>query len=665
MKKIAYDVPIALMLYFLAAGCAVAQDAFFAGFDWASAKIHARNLPHPRSFPAGTETRAVFEAANAGERSKGFAALMARLDRGPISPSAAQLIRSTRSAATADAKATVILVVKNAVLADANLAQEAGFAALVTGATKYRLGAMQVMRALADLDPRAETSVAKEDLSAMLILRTLALGIDWFYSYWTPEERQVLTRAIIVRMEDFATKLVRGPSPLEKNPLVSHDNEVLAGLAETAVILLGELPLADQWFDEFVPLYARLLTPFGGADGGYANGTAYASWDVGEYSLRQWDTLRRAIGLDLTQKTWAQNFGRYLAYFLPPGTPVGLFGNGTEVSMPETWARYAKAYATRVPTPLNRWYARQWFQEDPSRLELLTGPLAPISDAPYPTGTPDAAYFPSIGWVAMHSSLQDRGRTSMYFKSSPYGSVSHSHADQNSFVLNAGGRQLLVASGYYDYFGSRHHFGWTTRTIAQNAITFDQGLGQDNPAKPWGDAAAKGSITAFSTSSSVDLAVGDATAAYRGQLKQATRGVVYLRPNVFVVFDKLESVQPRIWEWNLHALNRMEQLAAGSLAINSAEQKACVHLQSNTPTSFSQTDTFTVPPIRTQTDPRPNQWHGQFVSSAATTRFWAVAVIEVGCAPSNPTVRFESTTSTVQIGAQTFEFDGQKIRVKN
>lgn len=649
----------------LTIGSAAAQDESFATFDWPRAKVQAKNLQRPRSFPAGPETTAVFGAATAGERRTGFAALTARLDRGPNDATAEQLIGATRTAMTMDERAMIGIAVKNAVLKDANLAQDAGFAALVTGSAKYRQDAMKVMLALANLDPKGETSVAKEDLSAMLVARTLALGLDWFYPYWNINERQLLVQSIGVRMEDFALKLVRGSRTLERNPLVSHDNEVLGGLAEVAVLLLGDVAAADRWFDEFVPLYARLLTPFGGIDGGYANGTAYASWDVGEYSLRHWDTLRRAIDLDLTKKSWVQNFGRYLAYFLPPGTPSGLFGNGAEAELKETWARYAKAYAYRVPSPISRWYAAQWFQENPSRLELLTSPLMPPGRSQYPTDLPNAALFPSIGWVAMHSSLQDRGRTSLYFKSSPYGSVSHSHADQNSFVLNAGGRQLLIDSGYYDYFGSPHHYGWATRTLAHNAITFDGGKGQENHARPWGDVAAKGDITSFSTSTDVDIAVGDATSAYLGQLKQATRGIAYIRPNIVVIFDAIESVQTRRWEWNLHAVNRFQQAARQELAIANVDAKACVYFESSTPTTFQQTNAFHARPLRTRSDPRPDQWHGQFVTNEASSRFWSVAVVNVGCEPMDRVIQFEGDSASARVDGRVFGFDGKRIVIKN
>ncbi|QJQ05510.1 heparinase II/III domain-containing protein [Undibacterium parvum] len=656
-------VRVLISIFFLGSGfpAHATQVAVFAKFEWAQAKLKAKKLPHPRSFPVGDETSRVFNTLLQGERRVGFAALSQRVDLNLASSSLSSLPKAITDARTPDQIAQLPVVIKNFTYKEVRSSQDAGFVALVSGNERYRKDAMARMLALAALDPAGETGVVREDLSAMLVARTLALGLDWFYTYWTPLERKQLLQAISVRMEDFSAKLIHGPRAIEKFPLDSHNNEVLGALAEISVLLLGEIALADKWFDEFTPLYAKILTPFGGDDGGYANGTAYGGWDVGEFSLRHWDTLKRVIGLDLTQKTWAKNFGRFLVYFVPPGTPVGLFGNAAEVAMPETWARYAKAYSYRVDAPLYRWYARQWFQEDPTQLELLTAPVPAGGDVSYPVGTANSAVFQSIGWAALHSDLQDRARTSFYFKSSPYGSVSHSHADQNSFVLNVAGRQLLIDSGYYDYYGSKHHYGWSTHTLAHNAITFDGGQGQENLEKPWGDASAKGDILQFSTSEDVDMVLGDASAAYHGKLKQASRGIVYLRPNMFVIFDKVVSALPHYWEWNLHALNRFDDSDTKNLIVRNADKSACINFYSSAPVKFKQTDSFTVPPLRTSSERRPDQWHGQYKTNNQISDFWSITVIRVDCSAVSVRADFNAANAKIKIGSREFEFDGQTL----
>ena len=131
---------------------------------------------------------------------------------------------------------------------------------------------------------------------------------------------------------------------------------------------------------------------------------------------------------------------------------------------------------------------------------------------------PDTAVFPSIGWVAMHSELDDPDRYSILFKSSPYGSFNHSHGHQKRFIINGRQQSLAIDSGYYDTWKSAHHEGWTMQTKAHNAITYDGGQGQ-----PFQYRSAQGDLLNFARCGDVDMAVGDATPAYKGELSRAVR----------------------------------------------------------------------------------------------------------------------------------------------
>lgn len=622
----------------------------------------AAGTPRPRSFADEVEWAAIRHAVLEGERKSAFGALLRELEtqlRNPGIADSAPLEKGQDYAKWAKSS----LLVKRQVDSAKSIAQGLAFAALVTGEPRYVDAARQHMLALASLDPRGATGVKSEDLSARHVAWTLALGLDWLYPHLSVDDRSRLVRAIAIRMEDFAHSLVRGPRPLERQPLDSHGNEVLGALAEIGVLLAGETALADRWMSEFVPLYARQLSPYGGADGGYANGTAYASWDLHEYSLRHWDTLRRVLGIDLSNKPWGRNIGRFLVYFLPPGTPAGNFGDAAEVTMFGTWALTAQAYASRVPDPLYRWYASQWFQQDAKALELLLAPLQSSEAATFPEGTPNAALFSDIGAIAMHSDLRDRGRTSVYFRSSPYGAASHGHSDQNSFTINVGGRRLLIDSGYYDYFGSPHHYRWTKRTVAHNAITFDGGHGQDDPKRPWGDEAARGKVLEFGTSADADWVVGDAAGAYSGAVTSARRGLLFLRPSTIVVFDHLSAAQPRVWEWNAHALDRFVIEGDGRLMVAATDVRACISFYANTDTTFSQTDRFTEEPERTSTWTRPNQWHGQFKVRQGQRALRSIAVIDIDCrSERHYAVDFRNDRSLVVLGDRELSFDGETIK---
>ena len=94
-----------------------------------------------------------------------------------------------------------------------------------------------------------------------------------------------------------------------------------------------------------------------GSPGGFANGSAYGLWAVGD-SLLFWYALRHASGIDVAQKGWVRNWGRFMAYFDPPGSPVRLsvdaqgtyFWNENRID-DQDLPRMLKAEAAKEPQP--------------------------------------------------------------------------------------------------------------------------------------------------------------------------------------------------------------------------------------------------------------------------------------------------------------------------
>lgn len=586
--------------------------------------------PRPRGWPRSPEVLAIESALKSGDRKAGFARLVARV--------ASERTRLEKEGLLSrDTSGLSVLRQKQLVDGDTRQAQSAAFVWLVNGAAEAGAEARGRALALAALPAGGATSVARDMLSARHITWTLALVLDWMGDSLPAAERAKLVQAVTERMEDFHRTLSTGRTAFEVWPWDSRANEVLGALAETSLLMLGETPRARVWAQRFLPLYLRTTLVWAGEDGGFASGTAYAGWDVGEYSLRHWDALRRMTGINPADKPWAQNFGRFLVYFLPPGTPSGVFGDGSESYMPEVWARYAKAYASRVPRPLYRWYARQWFQEDASALELLAAPVVSWDQAVFPGDTSASAAFPSVGWAAMHSDLRDRGRSSVYFKSSPFGSINHSHADQNSFVLNAGGRVVLADSGYYDDYNSAHQVQWARQTQAHNAVTYDGGQGQKLNAL-----ASSGYLSDFRQTPELDWVTGDATAAYGPPVQHAVRSVAYARPDLVLVFDSLEADRPLQWEINLHAEQAFQAREDGEIQARSGDVQACVRTIADGSLSFRQWRGFPVPPARDARQPRPDQSHARWTVEETRRRLSVVQVIRMHCRGDLPAVTFDA-----------------------
>ena len=534
----------------------------------------------------------------------------------------------------------------------------AALAWAVTRQEGYGRDAARRMLAQAKWSTQGPIAYAKNDMANRNVAWTLALGYDWAHDYLQPAEKQAILAAIRARTQPMFDDVVKR---LAAYPYDSHANLTLTIVAAIGALTTGDIPEADQWLQEALPLAVVWTSPWGWQDGGFGNGTAQLFWDTGS-NLPAWNVLRNAAGVDLGQKEWVRNHARFMAYFVPPGAPSGVFGDGHELDLEEVWGRVSKATARFAPTPLGRWYARSMGKEDTSRIELMLSPRVDLAGAALPPGTPNSAYFPSVGWVAMHSSLADPQRTSVYFKSSPYGSYNHSHADQNSFVIHHKGERLAMASGYYDGYQTEHWKGWYKQTRAANAITFDGGKGQG-----FNDKAASGEIVRFEQGRDWDLATGRAEKAYGGELTRAQRTIVYLRPGVVLVHDSLASEKPHAWEWNIHAMATMGKLSDKVVQVRNGAAKMCLEMLVSPEVSFEQTDKFTAAPRNKDAAP---QWHGTFVSTSRSNRAEFVALMRIGAECASGSTRSASVVPTaeglqVKVGSAVVTFGAQGATVQD
>jgi hypothetical protein len=146
------------------------------------------------------------------------------------------------------------------------------------------------------------------------------------------------------------------------------------------------------------------------------------------------------------------------------------------------------------------------------------------------------------------------------FKSSPFGSISHSHGDQNAFCLAAYGEDLAIQSGYYVAFNSTMHRQWRRQTRSKNAILIN-GKGQYAEKDKSKAMAATGRILAAEEREDHIFIHGDATAAYQSlspEVTRAEREIYFVRNDYFVIIDKVDAETPVTLEWLLHANNPFE-----------------------------------------------------------------------------------------------------------
>ena len=211
----------------------------------------------------------------------------------------------------------------------------------------------------------------------------------------------------------------------------------------------------------------------------------------------------------------------------------------------------------------------------------------------------------------------------MIFKSSPYGSVSHSHADQNAFAIMKGGKALAIPSGYYGpSYGQPHHAEWTRSTKANNCVLVN-GEGQVIREQE-----ASGRITGFQERPGLTYVAGDAAAAYMGKLRRWDRHILFLRPGLFLLLDDLEAPEPARFQWMLHAFEEME---VGEAQIISRHDGSALDVRLSSPAGLklSQTDQFDTP----YNDRIPEQFHEDLANHWHVTAETGedAATVRIGC----------------------------------
>jgi hypothetical protein len=210
------------------------------------------------------------------------------------------------------------------------------------------------------------------------------------------------------------------------------------------------------------------------------------------------------------------------------------------------------------------------------------------------------------------------------FKSSPFGTQSHGYEANNSFLLWAYGQRLLIRSGYRDIYGSDHHRDWMWSTRSVNNITVG-GAGQLRHS-----AAATGRITHFRTTPSVDVVVGQAGEAYRDAapvvhesrlLDRFTRAVIFVKPELVIIYDRLVARQPETFEYWLHATDEFQIGQDQSVTVRAGDVVCPVTFLAPAGLQFSQTDQY---------DPNPRsritlrEWH---LTAQTTTEDKAVEFV--------------------------------------
>lgn len=414
------------------------------------------------------------------------------------------------------------------------------------------------------------------DEAAFRVAGALAWGYDWLNPHLSTDEKELIKEKLYIRTKQVAFHVIER-SKIHQVPYDSHAVRSLSSvLIPCSISLFDDVPEAREWLDYTLEYFSGLYTPWGGEDGGWAEGPHY--WMMGmAYVIDAMNLIRKFNGYNLYDRPFFQNTGNFPLFVYPPHTNRASFGDQANLGeMPGLKLGFnIRQFAGITGNPYYQWYYEQVKEYDQEPFdkfynkgwwdfyfdEMMFLYDYPVIEAKEPTDLPVVKWFKDIDWVAINKNMEDPNEHMVYLtKSSKYGSVSHSHGDQNSFVLHAFGEPLAIHSGYYIAFNSTMHNNFRRQTISKNAILID-GKGQYAGKDKFIQKAASGEIEKVEEHENYVYIKGDATAAYKHHVPYLTsykRETYFVDHSYFIIIDSVELEQEADIDWLIHSLEEID-----------------------------------------------------------------------------------------------------------
>lgn len=469
-----------------------------------------------------------------------------------------------------------------------NSAAKLGFVYRITGERKYGDQAKRILLECAKWDPKGATGYVYNDEAGMPYAYYFSRTYTFVHDLLDEREKERCVAMMRIRGEEMYRHL--NPRHLWK-PYSSHSNRAWHFLGEVAIAFHGEIPEADDWLWFAVNVFANVYPVWSDSDGGWHEGCLYWGAYIGRFTW--WaDVMKRATGIDAFQLPYFSKIGYYKMYLQPPGTVDAGFGDLNARVKSSDQLELMTALALQSGNAHWQWYVDQHggSEHDPGYIGFLRRANKQVgSEAP--TSLLSSRCFRGTGQAVLNSNLLDaKENVQIIFKSSPFGTQSHGYESNNSFLLNAYGKRMFIRTGRRDIYGSKHHKQWMWHTRSTNCITAN-----GEPQRPH-DSTAQGRITAFKTSAAIDYVEGEATAAYRGNMKRFSRGILFIKPDLIVISDRLETEKASTFQWYLHAPVEMTHEGAQKISVVNEDVIADVAMLAPAKLKLSYTDRFDPPP---------------------------------------------------------------------
>jgi hypothetical protein len=462
-----------------------------------------------------------------------------------------------------------------------------GFVYLLGGDEKYGQEARRILMKAAEWDPLGATGYLYNTEAGMPYISRFSRTYTFVNDLLTEEEKQICREMMQARGEELYHHLY--PDHLW-DPYQSHSNRAWHFLGEAAVAFIDEIPEAENWLWFAMNVFTNVYPVWSDSDGGWFEGLSY--WQSYLQRFTWWaDIMNTAMSVNAFDMPYFAQAGYFPMYVHPPGTPGGGFGDHAHSRSSQGSVPLMRILAAQASNPHWQWFVDQHGDQEEveaTYVSFIRGSRPAIEATP-PEDLPASRLFRGIGQAMLNTTLLNADdNVQVLFKSSPMGVFSHGNEAQNSFMLYAYGERLFLSSGQYRTYGSDHHRYWIMHTKAHNSITVG---GESQVRGP----ESAGEITGFYTSDHFDVVSGEAGEAYGELLDSFERSIIFLRPSLVVLVDRLAAPEEELYEFRLHSMTSFMIENQTDIFVETGRAASSVSFHAPEALNISQTDQFDTP----------------------------------------------------------------------
>ncbi|MBN8217498.1 MAG: heparinase II/III family protein [Spirochaetes bacterium] len=421
-----------------------------------------------------------------------------------------------------------------------------GLAFRLTGEAKYKArlwGELEAAAAFPDWNP-------KHFLDTAELMHAFALGYDWLWNEWTPEERKILEEAVAAKglKPTFEAYRGRGPSTwwVDGN---NNWNFVCNGGASVAALGFWDSnpDLCADVFTNAFRSFQHVMEEFE-PDGAWYEGPGYWHYSL-KYLSPYFRTMETALGTNFGVFEAFPGFRKTADFPVLLTGPSGLSFNFADAGSGKTGSMGELFYLARqMQNPV--WHAFEKARLSGSPEELLYFDAA--LDALPLAGVGLDRHFRKVEVAQLRS---DWGSNALFLgiKAGANGTP-HFHYDLGSFVLDAHGTRFIDDLGMepqtyvlYKYPGVKHEDFYRIRPEGHNTLVI-------NPGKEAGQGHhSETRIENFRSAPDGASAVVDLTPAYKNEAKKAVRtfSLVDGRKSAELT-DEVQTFEPATLWWFAH-----------------------------------------------------------------------------------------------------------------